>query len=52
MWLQLCIVTGGNMGLIPAQGSKIQHAIECRQKLKKNNYQNLPTQTQTIMTSF
>ena len=34
-WLRLCAANAGDAGWIPGWGSKIQHAIKCSQRLKK-----------------
>ena len=35
-WLRLCASNARGVGLIPGQGTKIPHAIQCGQKKKKN----------------
>ena len=34
-WLRLCTSTAGSLGLIPGQGTKIPHAMQCQKRGKK-----------------
>ena len=40
-WLRLCVSNARGVGLIPGQGTKIPHAIQCGQKKKKKKYKAL-----------
>ena len=37
-WLRLCICKAGGTGSIPAQGTKIPHAVQCSQEKKKKKF--------------
>ena len=37
-WLRLCASTAGDAGLIPGRGTKIPHAMQRGQKIKKTKH--------------